>query len=243
MSDDQYRRIAHSETQRYADQRRAAIAAAQRAGHTVAASPAATVIAAVDDMWAQLRTEHPGLPPVSVSIGTRRGTQCGYARAYAGTSALRIDPAVLADGAEAAFAYVLHAAAHALAAARGITDTRTRGRYHTREFAALAEQVGMDVPEAHTPGVGFADAVPSAAAKAAHAEALAALRKYVPEVAEADHARPSPKRTGERARAICGCPDARPVWMSRALLSTRTVGCFSCGQPYTESDGTARDQG
>ena len=42
---------------------------------------------------------------------------------------------------------LLHEAAHALAAARGITDTSRQGRYHNKKYAALAAELGLDVAE------------------------------------------------------------------------------------------------
>ena len=44
-------------------------------------------------------------------------------------------------------ATLLHEAVHALAAARGITDTSRQGRYHNRKFALLAAELGLDVDE------------------------------------------------------------------------------------------------
>ncbi len=37
---------------------------------------------------------------------------------------------------------LLHEAAHALAAARGITGTSRQGRYHNRKFATFADRAG-----------------------------------------------------------------------------------------------------
>ena len=40
---------------------------------------------------------------------------------------------------------LLHEAAHALAAARGIKDTSRQGRYHNKHYKALAEELGITV--------------------------------------------------------------------------------------------------
>ena len=42
---------------------------------------------------------------------------------------------------------LLHEAAHALADARGITDTSRQGRYHNKKYALLAAELGLDVAE------------------------------------------------------------------------------------------------
>ena len=42
---------------------------------------------------------------------------------------------------------LLHEAAHALAAARGITGTSRQGRYHNKKYARLADELGLDVAE------------------------------------------------------------------------------------------------
>ena len=40
---------------------------------------------------------------------------------------------------------LLHEAAHALAAARGIKDTSRQGRYHNTQYKTLAEELGITV--------------------------------------------------------------------------------------------------
>ena len=42
---------------------------------------------------------------------------------------------------------LLHEAAHALADARGITDTSRQGRYHNKKYALLAAELGLEVAE------------------------------------------------------------------------------------------------
>ena len=44
---------------------------------------------------------------------------------------------------------LLHEAAHALAAARGIKDTSRQGRYHNTNFKMLAEELGITVTRRH----------------------------------------------------------------------------------------------
>ncbi|WP_431888713.1 hypothetical protein [Nocardiopsis alba] len=45
-----------------------------------------------------------------------------------------------------------------------------------------------------------------------------------------------PKSRNTKPKAICGCEDARPVWMSRRVLASGKVGCFECGERYRAAD-------
>ncbi|NIH79283.1 hypothetical protein [Amycolatopsis viridis] len=103
---------------------------------------------------------------------------------------------VLRHGAEGALQALLHAAAHGLAAARGITDTSRRGRYHNNRFVALAEELGLEVADAGRPGWAVTTVPPAtAAAYTAELDDLSPALAELPEPqpyrppAEAQHSR------------------------------------------------------
>lgn len=55
---------------------------------------------------------------------------------------------LLAGGGRVVIEVMLHEAAHALAASRGIKDTSAEGnRYHNKRFVALAEELGLRGPD------------------------------------------------------------------------------------------------
>ena len=77
----------------------------------------------------------------------------------AGTSALDERTEIMVSGEglrrdpRSVLGTLLHEAAHALAAARGIQDTSRQGRYHNRKFQAHAAELGIDTE--HDPKLGW----------------------------------------------------------------------------------------
>lgn len=60
-------------------------------------------------------------------------------------------------GGKLTFQTMLHEAAHVLARVRSIQDTSRQGRYHNKQFVALATEVGLAWPESNKPDtvIGF----------------------------------------------------------------------------------------
>ena len=46
----------------------------------------------------------------------------------------------------------------------------------------------------------------------------------------------SPRSRNSRPKAVCGCIPERPLWLSRSLLSARTVACTQCGEQYRPAE-------
>jgi hypothetical protein len=104
--------------------------------------------------WLEIRRRHPEIPRVVIIIAS--GTEGKHARfghhapgrwnvAGEQRAEIMISGEGLRRGAHAVLATMLHEAAHALAAARGIQDTSRQGRYHNRKFKAHAEELGITV--------------------------------------------------------------------------------------------------
>jgi DnaJ domain len=126
-------------------------------------SPAASrLLAVLEDTWTAIRRHHGQVPAVVIIIASgtdSRQPKWGHyasGRWYASNvkhAEVMISGEGLARTPRDVLATLLHEAAHALAAARGITDTSRQGRYHNKKYALLAKELGLDVTE--TPGFGW----------------------------------------------------------------------------------------
>ena len=121
------------------------------------------IITALEQAWSAIRDQHPGIPDVVIVTGAgsnQKGLPKGYAlRGHHWPGRWVTDPAeprmpelfmageLLAAGGRAVLEVMLHEAAHALAAVRGIKDTSAEGnRYHNKRFMALAAEMGLRGP-------------------------------------------------------------------------------------------------
>ena len=110
------------------------------------------VVRVLEDIWAMIRARHGQVPPVVIIIASgteRKQAVWGYhapgrwvtgneqrAEIMISGEGLRREPADV-------LGVLLHEAAHALAAARGIKDTSRQGRYHNTKYKTLAEELGL----------------------------------------------------------------------------------------------------
>ncbi|MFJ9845875.1 hypothetical protein ACIRYZ_36620 [Kitasatospora sp. NPDC101155] len=117
------------------------------------------IIRALEEAWDAIRHNHPGIPGVVIVTG--HGRQPGESAvtwghhwpgrwtAVDGTAVrpeLFAGGELLALGGRRILQTLLHEAAHALATVRGVKDTSTSGRYHNKEFAKLATELGLKPP-------------------------------------------------------------------------------------------------
>jgi hypothetical protein len=122
------------------------------------------LILALDNIYAELRKDHPDLPRALVTIEEphpavtsriacwRPGPFVTAAGIFEGRIAFgypsehRAVPKVLfTSPAELVMETVVHEAAHALATARDIKDTSRGGTWHNERYKALAEELGLVV--------------------------------------------------------------------------------------------------
>jgi curved DNA-binding protein CbpA len=203
------------------------------------------LVKVLEDIWRAIRTRHVELPPVVIIIASgtdRKEHVYGYHapdRWYVGTSqrteimisgeGLRRDP-------NSVLGTLLHEAAHALAAARGIKDTSRQGRYHNKRFKALAEELGLAAES--DPAIGWSlTTVPEATACTylSHIADLAAAmlmwRTSEPETT------PTQRRSSNLLAAICPC--GRSIRAAASTLADADILCTACDNPFTPKDADA----
>ena len=134
---------------------------AGRNGHTAGngsagSSPQAgsQILKVLEDIWLEIRRRHPEIPAVVIIIASGtdgKHTRLGYHApgrwnvAGEQRAEIMISGEGLRRSAREVLGTLLHEAAHALAAERGIQDTSRQGRYHNTRFAQLAQELGIEV--------------------------------------------------------------------------------------------------
>ena len=202
--------------------------------------------AALAATWRAIQHHHPDIPPVILTLGANTPSQCGLGhfarnRWHQGKDQdvelheLFLSGEGLRTGAEGVLAALLHQAAHALATARGITDTSNRGYYHNKRYKVLAEELGLTVADAGPRGWRNTTLPPTTAhTYAPQLDQLTAALTIYPHAA-------TPPTTAAKSRnkiaAVCQCP--RRIWVARATLTQAPILCAQCGTPFaTERDDT-----
>jgi hypothetical protein len=202
---------------------------------TPADSPAASrVLAVLEDTWTAIRRHHGQVPPVVVIIASgtdSRQPKWGHyasGRWYASNvkhAEVMISGEGLARTPRDVLATLLHEAAHALAAARGITDTSRQGRYHNKKYAVLAAELGLDVTE--TPGFGWTvTTVPDTTVKQ-YPDQLRALKDAMTIWRNAEHIPAAAKgRSTNLIAAQCSC--GRKIRVAASTLDEAPIICQAC---------------
>jgi len=202
--------------------------------------------AAIERVWDVVRSHHPELPPVLVTLSAQpRGDVAEHSHLWSvpegGMPELAVSREHLSRGPEYVLTAVLHAAAHALNHARGVQDTSRRGAYHSMRYMHAAQEFGLRWPDGAEPHStrGFADLELSESARVLYAEALAILgarrAAWQGQVPTAEKRGKTASRN-RRPKARCGCQGAAPIWLSRTLLDAGTVACTACGEPYRTAE-------
>ena len=198
-------------------------------------SPAASrLLAVLEDTWTAIRRNHPEVPPVVIIIASgtdSRQPKWGHyasGRWYASNvkhAEVMISGEGLARTAREVLGTLLHEAAHALAAARGITGTSRQGRYHNKKYAVLAAELGLDVAE--TPGFGWTITTVPDATASRYATQLSALKDAMTLWRNTEHVPAAAKgRSTNLIAAQCSC--GRKIRVAASTLDEAPILCQAC---------------
>lgn len=199
------------------------------------------VLAVLEQMWQAIRRHHPEVPPVVVIIASGTdGKQARWGhhapgRWYVGEqqrAEIMISGEGLRRDAASVLGTLLHEAAHALAAARGIKDTSRQGRYHNKHYKMLAEELGITVTS--DPIIGWSiTSVPGETA-GRYAGQLAALKDAMTLWRREEIQIPKERRSSNLIAAACPC--GRSIRAAASTLAEAPITCQGCGgafQPKT----------
>lgn len=200
---------------------------------------------ALERAWSRTRSRHWDVPGARIILTTRStrlphliGEQWRQPDGeWCGTLLVPVSALTSAD---AVLTWLLHQAAHGLAALRGITETSRQGRYHNTAYAELAVEVGLRVKPHptwghHTPGLTAQtrrdyDLVWWDITTALNAErnTLAAAQAK------------TTRQDTNLAVAVCGCTPPRRIRVARGVLAApdypaEPILCGRCHQPFHPS--------
>ncbi|WP_345410175.1 hypothetical protein [Nonomuraea salmonea] len=126
------------------------------------------IISVLEQAWLAVRAQHPEVPDVVVITGA--GSEgawmtWGHFNASRWRRDGRATPEMFASGellglgGRRVMEVLLHEAAHALAAVRGIEDVTSSNRYHNRAFLRLASEMGLKGPRERDKTIGWSACV------------------------------------------------------------------------------------
>jgi len=209
------------------------------------------ISAALQPVWDAARAEHADLPAAAVTIqppGPHRPPPAHYPAEWwtSGNVALVIPGRAVTgdDPGRTAVHDVLHQAAHALAAVRGIADTSAAsGLYHNLDYVAVAAQVGLAFPgprpgRKKRSGYHVPPLTEAAAARPEAAAAIRAVSDAAPGYRAADD-RARAGRGGQRVAAECACSPPRRLQVTPKQLAEGPIRCGNCGAGFAPPPVTA----
>lgn len=201
------------------------------------------MLAALEALWQRLQAEVSELPPIRPTVSPHKsrldhGPQ-RWTRNDDGTvTGLVVTADVMREGSEAVVEHVLHEAAHILNWTRDLDDVTMRGVYHNGNFLTAAEEVGLEWPNGaqRVAGKGFSRPVLSDAARARHADDVAALDIVIPVVLPhmALPASANVKSRTDRLTLSCECDPPRKLRVSRTVAAQGPITCGVCGAAFAE---------
>jgi hypothetical protein len=209
---------------------------------TTTAAPevaASAVVAAMEHAWMAVRARHPEVPEVVVVLGAgseaRRGLfKLGHFAAarwhVAGQrrAEVLVSGEGLGRGAVDVLGTLLHEAAHGLADTRGVKDTSRQGRYHNRNYARLAAELGLEV--ARDARIGWSQTTVGDQLAAAYPDVLAELAAALGLWRYAEQQLPT--SAGSRNLLACACPCGRKLRVAKQTLEQAPILCGACDEPF-----------
>jgi curved DNA-binding protein CbpA len=199
---------------------------------------ASRLLLVLEDTWREIRRQHPEIPAVVIIIasGTAgRHPKWGHhaAERWQVASEQRTEIMISGEGLRRTAAEVLgtllHEAAHALAAARGIKDTSRQGRYHNEKFAALARELGIDV--AKDPRIGWSITTVPDPTAAAYADQLTALQAAMT-LWRCDETLTTTTTRRSTNLIAATCPCARIIRVAASTLAAAPITCEACSGTF-----------
>ena len=200
------------------------------------------VLRVLETIWQVIRARHPQILPVVLVVAS--GTDGRQARwghhapfrwhvGLEDRAEIMISGEGLKRGAPAVLGTLLHEAAHALAAARGIKDTSRQGRYHNKHFKAHAEELGITTE--HDQRLGWSVTTVPEATLLSYAQQVYDLQNALTLWRHDEH---TPAGTTRRSTNLIAavCPCGRSIRIAASTLAEAPVTCRACDGDFTAKD-------
>ena len=200
------------------------------------------VLRVLEATWQAIRARQPQIPAVVIVIASGtdgRQTRWGHhapQRWRVGLedrAEIMISGEGLKRGAPAVLGTLLHEAAHALAAVRGIKDTSRQGRYHNKHFRDHAEELGIATE--HDQRLGWSITTVPEATLLSYARQVYDLQNAVTLWRHDEH---NPAGTTRRSTNLIAatCPCGRSIRIAASTLAEAPVTCRACDGDFTAKD-------
>lgn len=206
----------------------------------------AGLVAALEQAWAAIRDRHPDVPAAVLIVGSGSPAKPNQGMKWGHFAALRWQagddqlPEVLISGEgltrepDKVFTTLLHEAAHGMADTRGIQDTSRQGRWHNKQFAKLAAELGLSTTKDDKLGYSPCTLNPDTAGhyQPVIAQLGDALRVY-------RHPEPTGEakgRTSNNNGVTCECECPRKLRLSKTAFEEGPVVCAICTAPFLPED-------
>jgi curved DNA-binding protein CbpA len=200
------------------------------------------VLRVLEATWQAIRARQPQIPPVVIVIASgteHKQTRWGHhapQRWRVGLedrTEIMISGEGLKRGAPAVLGTLLHEAAHALAAVRGIKDTSRQGRYHNKHYREHAEELGLTTEHDHR--LGWSVTTVPAATLASYARQVYEIHKALTLWRHDEHQAASTTRRNTNLIAAA-CPCGRSIRIAASTLAEAPVTCRACDGDFTAKD-------
>jgi hypothetical protein len=204
-------------------------------------------VSALENAWEAIRGNHPEVPRVVIVVASGGPVKASY-MTYGHYATMRWQydtdnlPEVLVSGeglkrgAPEVLATLLHEAAHSLADARGSQDTSRQGRWHNRKFAALADELGLDVTK--DAKIGWSPSTLRSTTETTYRSVLDDLHAVLSAYRHPDLEGIGGGRNSNNPLA-CSCARPRRIRVARAVYDLGAITCAVCGSDFEAEDNDA----
>src|SRR5690606_26327182 len=123
---------------------------------------------------------------------------------------------------------------HALADVRGIKDTSRQGRWHNKQFAQLANELGLDA--AKDDKIGWSVTTLQPGTDDAYTTPLRGLQKALTAWRHPDTNTGAASRASSNNGLTCQCGCDRRIRISQTAFEVGPITCGICGENFTHDD-------
>ncbi len=203
------------------------------------------VLRVLEDTWQAIRAIHSEIPAVVIIIASGtdgKETRWGHHApkrwhvGLDGRTEIMISGEGLRRSALSVLGTLLHEAAHALAAARGISDTSRQGRYHNKKFKACAEELGITA--GHDQKIGWSITTVPDDTALAYADQLDSLQTAMTLWRIDEHNGPTGTTRRSTNLTAAACPCGRSIRAAASTLAEAPVICGACDGTFTPKDSS-----
>ncbi|MEC3953775.1 hypothetical protein VMT65_12115 [Nocardia sp. CDC153] len=197
------------------------------------------LVSAVESTWAAIRSRHPDVPEVVLTVGSGSiGSDLTlghfapnrWVRGEYELHELFLGGEGLQRGAVGVLGTLLHEAAHGVAVTRGIKDTSRQGRWHNERFRALGEELGLTLE--HHDKIGWSLTTVPDQTRELYRDELEELTFALVAYRRSEPGRRGGRKSNNNGLSVeCNC--GRKIRVSKTVFETAPIYCGGCGAEFS----------